>query len=97
MSMIKRYLLVHKEFGIYLGSCLGMGFWSELDPAGQTEACTFESEDAALKYMESWDDQLKVTPIAIATLIPESQLIKDDSCYATQKDIIDSGLSGWAL
>ncbi|CAK7259125.1 hypothetical protein [Shinella sp. WSD5-1] len=39
-----RVVIVHPEMGIYLGSCFGLGFFSLLDCAGQTAACTFEDE-----------------------------------------------------
>ncbi len=28
-------VIVHNEMGVYLGSCMGLGFWTLLDPAGQ--------------------------------------------------------------
>ncbi len=41
--------------GVYLGACMGLGFWSKLDPAGQTEAPTFESIDHINEMIEEWE------------------------------------------
>jgi hypothetical protein len=49
-----RYVLVHPEMGIYLGECLGFGFWSKLDPVNQPSAVTFVSEADANDYMSTW-------------------------------------------
>ena len=44
----KGYILYNEEMGVYLGSCLGLGFWSKLDPVGQDAAICFrEKEDAS--------------------------------------------------
>lgn len=43
------------EQGVYLGSCMGLGFWSNLDPVGQDAAVTFPDVSAAEGYMASWD------------------------------------------
>ncbi|WP_137114162.1 hypothetical protein [Mesorhizobium sp. GR13] len=33
-----KIVIIHPKMGIYLGHCLGLGFWTLLDPAGQAEA-----------------------------------------------------------
>lgn len=49
-----RIVVVHPEMGIYLGSFLGLGFFSKLDCAGQTCACTFADEADARDFVGSW-------------------------------------------
>lgn len=49
------FVLTHPEMGVYLGSWVGMGFWSKLDPVGQASAITFPTEEAAESHMASWD------------------------------------------
>lgn len=49
-------VIVHPEWGIYLGGFLGLGFFSEMDCAGQEEACVFPDEDEARNYVESWEE-----------------------------------------
>ena len=44
---MKAIVIFHEEMGVYLGNALGLGFWSMLDPAGQTSAVCFPDEDAA--------------------------------------------------
>ncbi len=41
--------------GVYLGSCMGLGFWSKLDPVGQDAAVTFPDVSAAEDHMASWE------------------------------------------
>ncbi|MEO0566545.1 MAG: hypothetical protein AAF066_02355 [Pseudomonadota bacterium] len=49
-------LLTREDFGIYLGSALGFGFWSLLDTAGQIEAVTFPDKSAAVAHIQNWDN-----------------------------------------
>jgi hypothetical protein len=50
-----RVLITHAEMGIYLGSCMGLAFWSKLDPVGQPSAVTFPSAEAAREHMTRWE------------------------------------------
>ena len=52
---MKRIVLYSKTDGVYLGSFIGLGFWSKLDPAGQPCACTFESKQDAQDYVNTWE------------------------------------------
>ena len=52
---MKRYVIFHEKFGIYLGELFGLGFWSYLDPAGQNSAVTFPSEKEAQAHADSWE------------------------------------------
>lgn len=56
-SIASGTVIVHDEMGVYLGSCMGLGFWTLLDPAGQPSACTFESEAQARAHVATWDEQ----------------------------------------
>lgn len=47
-------VITHAEMGIFIGSAMGMGFWSNLDSADQTRVCTFVSEEDARDYVSSW-------------------------------------------
>ena len=49
-------IIHHPDMGVYLGNCMGLGFWSKLDPAGQDTAATFPDEDAARDHLFTWDD-----------------------------------------
>ena len=39
----KRWVIYSQTTGVYLGTCLGLVFWTMLDPAGQTHSCVFDS------------------------------------------------------
>lgn len=83
-----RYLLYSNDYGIYLGSFLGMGFWSNLDPAGQDKAITFESEKDIIDFMKTWESQVlnvKIIPIEIS----------EDTWYATIEQCVAIGLPVW--
>ena len=68
---MEKYILVHKEDGVYIGNALGLGFWSRLDNAGQDSAVTFDTAEEAMEHVISWEcsDEFKqqVTPQPITT------------------------------
>ncbi|WP_044275859.1 hypothetical protein [Burkholderia gladioli] len=83
----KAVVLYSERDGVYLGSCLGLGFWSKLDPAGQTHAFTFPGEAEARAAMETWD-----------TLPGDVRLVEvapDQAGYASMAACIAAGLPGW--
>ncbi len=51
-----RIVITHPEMGIYLGSFIGLGFWTMLDPAGQPSSTTFADEAEARWHVASWDE-----------------------------------------
>lgn len=50
-----RCVIVHREWGVYVGNCLGLGFFSLLDCAGQDCAVTFPSQAEAEAHINSWE------------------------------------------
>lgn len=50
-----RTLITHDDWGIYLGSFCGLGFWSSLDAVGQTFAVTFLSVEEAKEFVRTWE------------------------------------------
>lgn len=77
-----RYVITHPDMGIYLGNCMGLGFWSKLDAAGQDRAVTFASIDAAAQHVRSWE-----CPIGAVVYVP----IQCGN-YATISDLVAAGL-----
>jgi hypothetical protein len=53
---MNRVVIVHHTQGIYVGSCMGLGFWSNLDTANQWTVVTLPSEQAARDYVASWHE-----------------------------------------
>jgi len=50
-----RVVITHPEWGVYLGSFLGLGFWSLLDHGGQDYAVTFPTRAEAADYVQTWE------------------------------------------
>lgn len=75
--------------GVYIGSCLGLGFWSKLDPVGQESAATFASGSDAQEFMNSWDSGV---PADIRLVEVEA----DDGDHASIAACMRAGLPGWS-
>lgn len=86
--VIKGYVIYSTELGIYLGSALGLGFWSKLDPAGQNSAVVFNSKDAANEYLDSLPASIK--DITLIEVYPD--IFPN---YASIKACVDAGLPSW--
>lgn len=84
--MSQRVILHHKEMGIYLGSALGFGFWSKLDPCGQDAAWTFESVQQAEEAIASWDSPIEN---------PMFTHVETDGEFATIQQCAAAGLDPW--
>jgi hypothetical protein len=78
-------VITHPTEGIYLGNCMGLGFWSMLDSVGQTHACTFESEPQAREHVSSWDNNNDPDGYSY-------QAVATDKTYATIPQLIAAGL-----
>jgi hypothetical protein len=93
-----RFVVVHPEMGIYLGSAMGLGFWSKMDPVGQVEAITFPDRETAERVMRSWDSG---RPDAAVTwpVVPDHRIDCDASfpSYASVEACVAAGLPAWDL
>lgn len=47
-------VITHPERGIFVGNAMGFGLWSMWDAGNQTSVATFESEEQAREYVQSW-------------------------------------------
>lgn len=86
----RRFVLVSPEMGIYLGNCLGLGFWSKLDPVGQPSAVTFESDADAIGHAQSWDG-------GVPEGLTSREVEADDGIYASVAACVAAGLEGWSV
>lgn len=85
--MQKHIVITHPEDGIYLGNFIGLGFWSQLDSAGQEHACVFYSKEDAALHIESWDGDRSPEHYGFAeVLIPEGE------SHASIEDLKAAGL-----
>ena len=93
MRRIAEILIVHDEWGIYLGSFLGLGFWTRLDAAGSTSAVTFPSLAAARTLIESW------RPVGIDRHDPDDfnyvEVMVKESGTATMEECVAAGQKSW--
>lgn len=82
-------VITNPEMGIYLGCCMGMGFWSKLDPVGQPSAVTFPSAEEARKIASTWES----TPADLAFV----NVVPDDGGYASVAACVAAGLDPWTF
>lgn len=82
------FAIVSPDDGIYIGSCMGMGFWTKVDPVGQPCVVTFESVQDAEDYMATWD-------CGRPENITFHEVIPDDGVYASIQACVNAGLEGW--
>lgn len=69
--MANEIVIAHPDMGVYLGNCMGLGWFSRLDAIGQLVACTFENEEQARAHIVGWDSNndpaaYSYHPVAIA-------------------------------
>lgn len=91
---MKLVVMSQPEMGVYLGSCMGFGFWSKMDSAGQDVACGFKDEEDARRYIASWDH------IPEGIEYHEIECARDDQgncdgchiCYVTVDELKNAGL-----
>lgn len=81
-------VLYSKRDGIYLGCCLGLGFWTELETAGQDAAVVFDDEEQARAHMASWD----LPPPEDVRLV---LVTMDRGNYASIESCVAAGLPAW--
>lgn len=78
------YIINHQEYGVFVGTGLGMAFWTALDCAGQERTCVFPSEEEAEDFcrtvLEMDNDQVSYIEI------------KTSRDYADAKDLMVAGL-----
>lgn len=91
--MFEKYLIAHREWGVFLGSAMGMAFWSKMDAVGQDQAVVFDTELRAEEYLKTWDwngeeqpDEIGIHPVLVAT---------EDQGYATMEECENSGFDAW--
>lgn len=84
------FVITHPEMGIYLGNCMGLGFWTKLDPAGQEAAAVFPTREEAESFMATWDDG-KPAGVTLHPVIPD----RGNGTFASIDACVAAGLEGW--
>lgn len=86
--MICKILITHPQHGVFLGSAMGLAFWSECESAGQNQAVICSTEDTAREFIATWSE------------IPEGLelqevMVDDQAEYATIDQCVAAGLKAW--
>jgi hypothetical protein len=85
---MERYVLFQKDWGVYLGGCMGLGFWTKLDPVGQDCACVFKKEADVHAHIGTWETK---PPDDYKTVKVETK----NDLYATMAECVAAGLPEW--
>jgi hypothetical protein len=88
-SRHRRFVLYSESLGVYLGSFMGLGFWSKLDPAGQPGAVTLPSEEEASAFVATWEGHeppADLRAVAVLVVAPDR---------ATIAECVAAGLPAW--
>ena len=91
--MAKKFVIYDPEWGVYLGNCMGLGFWSNLDSVGQEYACVFDSIDQAMNHVHSWDST-KDDPARMLS-IEYREVDVANPQYASIAEIERAGMPPW--
>jgi hypothetical protein len=81
-------VIYHPNDGVYLGNCLGMGFWSNIDPVGQPSAVAFRSVEDAEAHMATWECG---RPADLQFV----EVVANEEGYAPMAACMAAGLPGW--
>ena len=88
----RQIVIYTRSEGVYLGSAIGLGFWSKLDPVGQDAAVVFPSIRKAKRIVRNWED--KPTGIQYKQVCADITE-KDGTHYASIEACFRAGLPGW--
>ncbi|WP_454727765.1 MULTISPECIES: hypothetical protein [Cupriavidus] len=84
-------VLYSPEDGVFLGECLGLGFWSKLETGDQPSAATFESVADAKQYLSTWQSP-PPTDLQFVWVQPEAK-----GPHASMEACVRAGLPRWEI
>ncbi len=88
----RQIVIYTRSNGVYLGSAIGLGFWSKLDPAGQDAAITFPNIREAKRIVRNWETR----PPGIQYKQVRADITGIDyTMYASIEACFRAGLPGW--
>lgn len=85
-------LMIHPDWGVYLGAAMGFGFWSKLDPVGQDAAVAFDNEAQAREHIASWDNADADPEYTRITFL---QVVADKGEWASIRACVVAGVDPW--
>lgn len=80
------FVISHPENGVFVGTALGLAFWTALDCAGQESVCAFRTEEDARDFL----NETLAAEAAGGARIVET---RTDRPYATAEDLLAAGLT----
>lgn len=83
-----RVVIYSESAGVFIGTCLGLAFFSEMDAAGQERAVTFADEAEARSFVATWRNEPEPPWRCV-----QVETSKDN--YATIDDCVRAGLPRW--
>ena len=90
-----RFVIFSPTEGVYLGSAMGLGFWSKLDPVGQNAAVTFASPSEATECIRSWEPGSAPLDIRFRTVECGGPVEAGGVVYATIPEIVAADMPAW--
>ena len=90
-------VIYSEELGVYLGHCLGLGFWSKLDPVGQDKAPLFDDEVQAQAHIDSWDEKptFDYRFVSVEQCTLDVNPLRSPGPYADIGACVRAGLPSW--
>lgn len=86
------YAVYNEQDGVLVGHMMGMSFWSNIDPVGQSEAVAFPNEDIARQEMKRHDNldegDYKLIPVQITNT-------RGLASYASIESCVQAGIPWW--
>ena len=86
---VTRFVIVHPEWGIFVGTQMGGAFWTNMHPAGMDHVVTFASPGEAAGYLKTWEPN---PPPGLKAVSVE---VDEDEPHATIQQCVDAGLDAW--
>lgn len=84
-------VIIHPEWGIFVGVSLGLAFWSAIDCVGQETVPVMESETDARAFIDSWVGASVKSGDFTYHPVPTK------STHATIEELDAAGLSAWTI
>lgn len=84
-------LIIHSQYGIYLGSAGRLRFWSNTCSGQVGLAITFADEDKAKRHILQWQGHHH----AVTFLPITPDYVTEDGAYATLLACLAAGAPGW--
>lgn len=88
--MTDSVVIVHPEWGIFLGVGMGLAFWTELDCVGQEQAPTMTTDEAQL-FINAWQG----IPNEMKTQFIFHPVTAATGLHATIEELDAAGLDKW--